>query len=164
MNQGAGIEIELVHDILIALLILTFALTIFASATTQTLNTGNANINHLNKVLYNINQSGTNLVQSLNQTLVTENSVDTFYILEVAVNVGYKFVGFVIAIIGLVITDIGSVVIIFWEIIPGILTDSALGSTFGSIFALIYATAITILSLTFVYIILIMLGYRKTTG
>lgn len=160
----AGIEVEVFHDILIGLLILNFALLIFAASTLQQLNTKNANITALNTQMANINQAGNNVAKALNSTIVTENKSDTLYIAEVGLNVGAKIVLTLIALIVLVITDFGAFVIIVYTIIPSIFSASALGQTWGSVFGTVYSVALTILSIYFIYTVLVMFGFRKHSG
>lgn len=167
VRNMAGIEVELFHDAMIIMLILSVATSMFAAFTATTLNTGNVNnstLEGLNAQLGNINNAGHGINSALNKTVVDENRTDFLYVGEVLLNGIWKFINLGWAIVALLFTDLIAFLTIVYVVIPALLSVSALGSGLGDLIGIIFSVCISILGFYAAYVIAVMLGWRKSSG
>lgn len=171
-------EVDLVKDLMIGLLILEFAMLVFSAAVGHNLPINSPSLVNLNSTMASINQAGKNLGNSWctsTGTLGTNSSTvitaanrcsiqsSDFWGAGLIVNLIWGFLGFLKNIFLLIVTDAGALIILLFEIIPGLLSSSGLGAI-GELAGYFFAAVTSILGFYFIYLITLIFGIRKTTG
>lgn len=153
-----GVEVALVHDVVIAFLLANFMMGIFFYMAPKS----NIQAQKYNVTISGMHDSMTNLMNSYNnsQNLVKENDGDWILPIEIFINWIYKGIGTIFNFLVLIITTVVSIFYIILVLIPDFLGSSTFGGLSG-VFLMFWYTGIVILTAYVVYMLRSMfLGHR----
>ncbi len=147
-------EKELVEWAMLSILVLNMALAIFGYYTAQGLAIGNPSIAQLQGIEKGMGTAGSNLAQSICSQSGTINvtnpnpcpfqNTGTFGYFAPILNFIFSIVGFIVNLVLFLLTDIFSILLITFVIIPSFLSVS-LGAGLGYLFTMIYVVGMAIL-------------------